>query len=107
MRGLQSDSVMMKERKRFSCRGGRSAAPMNAANCIVGSRETKCSRRVDTRRWAGFERGLNSCTFVCHSGPKFVVFYLTRAWISDNRHPLPKNIDGQRVAKLASCKPLL
>jgi hypothetical protein len=37
----------------------------------------------------------------------FLVFYLTRARISDNRHPLPRDIDSQRATKLAVCKPQL
>ena len=98
---------MMKERKRLSCWSAPSIACTDAENCFVGNPTTKWSRLANTQRRPGFERGLNGRTFVCHSSPKFVVFYLTRAWISDNRHPLPKNIDGQRVAKLASCKPLL
>ena len=101
MRGQLSESEI-RENTVF-CQSASPTSQSEAKHGIWGSSVTLSSDAALNPDFSAF----HPITFVCHSSPKLLVFYLTRAWISDNRHPLPKNIDSQRVAKLASCKPLM
>ena len=101
MRGQLSDSE--KRENTVFYQSASSSSQIEAKHCVWGNTVTRSSEAALNPDFSAF----NLITFVCHSSPKLLVFYLTRAGISDNRHPLPKNIDSQRVAKLASCKPLL
>ncbi len=71
---------------------------------------------VSTRSPAVAAQGLHGRRLACpiaraaadsfrRNSLKKLVFYLTRAGFSDNRHPLPKHFDSRRAVELAVRKP--
>jgi hypothetical protein len=77
-----------KRKNTVFCRSASSTSQTEIKHCVWGNNATRFCDAALNSDWPPFY----PITFVCHSRPNFLVFYLTRVGISDNRHPLPKNI---------------